>query len=302
METTAITVNQLITMFFFMGVGYIFSKKNLVDKSASKVLSTFLVNIFLPAMVVRTFASGFTVNVIGDKLMIILFSCAVLAVTSILSIFLARIFSKKRDTQDIYIYSFAIPNLGYMGYPLMQAIFPDSFLDTQVFCIMYYVFIYSVGFYLLTPNKKLSFKSLLNPSFLAVIVGVALGIMEIKLPTVVDKILLVADNSVTPTGMILTGCVFARINIKSIFCDWHSYATSAIRLLVIPIAALFVFRLLNVPAQWILPAVVILAMPCGVNSVVFPEAYGGDSESGAKICFMSTILSLVTIPIVFALI
>ena len=301
MQITTITVNQLITMFFFMGIGYFFSKKKIFEQDAGATLSKLLVNVFLPAMVLRSFSSGFTVSVVRDKLLIILFSCAVLAITTVLAVVLSRFFSKNPDTRGIYIYSFAIPNLGYMGYPLVQAIFPDSFLDTQVYCFSYSIFIYTVGIYLLTTNKKISFKSLLSPSLVAVFAGAVLGLMNFKMPALVDRILLSADNCVAPAAMILTGTVFARINLKSVFSDWRSYVSSLIRLLIIPILALFIFRALGLPNTWIIPSVVILAMPFGANSVVFPEAYGGDAISGAKVCFMSTILSLLTIPVVFAL-
>ena len=290
-------------MFFFIGVGYIFRKKNIFDDKSGTTISKLVVNIFLPAMVVLSFSNNFKVDVIRDKLMIFLFSFAVLAVTGVLSIVLAKMFSKNRKTQAIYIYSFTIPNLGYMAYPLVKAIYGEiAFLDTLVYCIPYSLYIYTIGMYLLTSNEKLSFKSLLNPALLAAFVGIFLGVLDVKLPEVVTGIIKSAENCVTPCAMVLTGCVFARINIKAVFLDWRSYVTSAIRLLIIPIASLFIFRLLNVPESWILPAVAVLAMPCGVNSVVFPEAYGGDAESGAKICFMSAIAALITIPIVFALI
>ena len=288
-------------MFFFMGMGFFFAKKKILDKSAGGTLSKIVVNLFLPAMAFRVFALGFTTDVVTEKLKIMLFSSAVLAATTILAVFIARIFSKNRMTRDIYIYSFAIPNLGMMAYPLVQGLFPEKFLDTQVFCIVYQLFIYTVGIYLLTPNKKLSFKSLLNPSLVAIFLGIVTGLLSVKIPGPIDKILVSCNNCVMPIAMILTGTVFARIDIKAVLSDWHSYVTAAIRLLIIPLGALLVFRLLGIPDEWIFPAVVVLAMPCGVNSVVFPEAYGGDAVSGAKICFMSAILAIFTIPLVIAL-
>ncbi len=301
MGSAIITIKQLVIMFFFMGMGFFFAKKKILDQSAGGTLSKIVVNLFLPAMAFRVFATGFTTDVVTEKLKIILFSCAVLGVTTVLAIFLSRILAKNRLTRDIYIYSFAIPNLGMMAYPLVQGLFPEKFLDTQVFCIVYNIFIYTAGIYLLTPNKKLTFKALLNPSLVAVFLGMIVGLLAVKIPGPVDKILVACNNCVMPVAMILTGTVFARIDIKAVLSDWHSYVTAAIRLLAIPLISLLVFRLFNLPEEWIFPAVVVLAMPCGVNSVVFPEAYGGDAVSGAKICFMSAILALVTIPLVISL-
>lgn len=303
MQIVSITVNQLIMMFFFMGIGYVFRKANVLDIYAGNAVSRLLVNVFMPAMVIRSFSQNFKLDVISDKFMIVVLSTVVLVITAMLSIFLARLFSKDKGTQGIYMYSFTIPNLGYMGYPLIQAIFGDAaLLDAMVYCLPYNVYIYTIGMKVLTSQKNASVLGLLtNPSIIAMFVGAALGLCDIPLPATVMKILTTAEGCVTPCAMILTGTVFARINMKSVFSDWRSYAASAIRLLLLPLTALAILKFLNVPSGWILPCVGILAMPLGVNSVVFPEAYGGDSESGAKVCFMAAILAVFTIPIVFSL-
>lgn len=303
MQLVGITLTQLINMFFFMAIGYFFRKKNILDVYAGGAISRLIVNVFMPAMVIRSFSDNFKLSVISDKIMIVVISVIVLTITGVLSIYLAKIFSKDKSTQGIYMYSFTIPNLSYMGYPLIQAIFGDAaLLDAMVYCMPYNIYIYTVGIRALTSLKNTSAKGLLlNPSIIAMIVGAILGLTNIPLPGVVRSILVTAESCVSPCAMILTGTVFARIDMKSVFTDWHSYAASVIRLLVIPLAALAIFKAINLPDNWILPAVAILAMPLGVNSVVFPEAYGGDAESGAKVCFMAAILGLFTIPVVFAL-
>jgi len=303
MEIVNITVNQLITMFFFMGIGYLFRKTNILDIYAGSAISRLLVNVFMPAMVIRSFSQNLKLDVIADKAMIVLISVAVLLITAVMSIFLAKIFSKEKSTQGIYIYSFTIPNLGYMGYPLVGAIFGETaLLDTMIYCLPYNFYIYTIGMRILTSQKNASILGLLtNPSIVAMVVGTVIGLCDITLPIQVTNILDTATACVSPCAMILTGTVFARINMKSVFTDWRSYAASAIRLLIIPLVALVILKGLRLPAAWILPCVAILAMPLGVNSVVFPEAYGGDAVSGAKVCFMSAIIAVATIPVVFSL-
>lgn len=311
-EITLTTINQLILMFFFMAIGFIFKRKRILDAYSSGTISRLLVNLFLPAMVIKSFSNNFKSDVLADKAMILLFSTAVLLTTAVMSIFLARLFSKEKNangetirnknTEGIYIYSFTIPNIGYMGYPLVSAVFGSQALtDSMIYCIPYNIYIYTLGMYYLTENKTISFKTIITPPFLAVFVGMAIGLMDFEFPSVVSRILTTAESCVSPCAMILTGTVFARMDITSVFRDWRPYAASAIRLLIIPIAALALFRALKINEAWILPSVAMLAMPLGVNSIVFPEAYGGDAESGAKVCFMAAILALFTIPVVFAL-
>ena len=290
-------------MFFFMAIGYFFTKRGILTKEAGGNISKLIVNIFLPAMVILSFSNNFKLDVLRDKLMLVIFSVIVLVITGILAILLAKLFSRKKATQNIYIYSFTIPNLGYMAYPLVKAIYGEAaFLDTLVFCIPYSLYIYTIGLFILTSGEKVSLKGLLNPTLVATFAGIIIGLLDFKLPTVAVSILEMAESATTPCAMVLTGTVFARINMKSVFADWKSYVASAIRLLIIPLVCLLIFRLLNIPHGWIISSICVLAMPMGVNSVIFPEAYGGDAESGAKVCFMSAILGIITIPIVFALI
>ena len=311
-EITGTTINQLILMFFFMFIGFFFRKKRILDEFSSGTISRLVVNLFLPAMIIRSFSDNFKSDVIADKAMLLLFSATVLFVTAIISIFLAKLFAREKNekgetvinknTQGIYIYSFTIPNLGYMGYPLVQAVFGDSALtDAMIYCMPYNIYIYTLGMYYLTERKEISFKTMITPPFLATFVGMGLGLLDFEMPGVITRILTTAESCVSPCAMILTGAVFARMDMSSVFRDWRPYAASAIRLLIIPFSALFLFRFIGVPESWILPSVAILAMPLGVNSIVFPEAYGGDAESGAKVCFMAAILAIFTIPVVFAL-
>ncbi len=293
----------MLIMTVFMAIGYVFRKCRLFDDGASGVISKLVVNVFLPSMTFLTFAKNFTYQAVTEKSSLLLLSLVILGVTFVLSIVLARLFSKKKDTQNVYIYSFTIPNLGYMGYPLVKAIFGEAaLLDTMIFTIPFNIFIYTAGMMLLTPQKKVTLKFLLNPSIVAIVLGMIVGITGLKLPTFAMGALEKAEACMGPAAMILTGVVFARMNLKSIFGDPKAYIASAIRLLIIPLALLFALRALHVPHGWILSAVAMLAMPMGLNSVVFPEAYGGDSETGAKCSLMSGFLAIATIPIVFGLI
>ena len=306
MQLTLVTVSQLCCMFAFMAVGYFFRKKNIFPENAGVTLSRLLVNVLLPPMVILSLINNFKVEILKNNFYLLIFACIVLTVTGILAVFLARIFSKNKTTRGIYIYSFTIPNLGYMAYPIVKALFGETaFFNTLIYCLPYNIYIYTLGMYFLTSRKdltvKTALKALFNPSMIATIIAMILGLLNVKLPGIITKTMQMAENCVTPCAMILTGTVFARINMKSVFTDYRSYIASFIRLVAIPVVALIIFRALHLPEEWILPSFVVLAMPMGVNSVVFPEAYGGDAESGAKVCFMSAILAIITIPLVFSL-
>ena len=302
MEIVLITAKQLIVMMSFMAIGYLFKKKGLFTDDASSTLSKLVVNVFLPAMVFSTFAKDFRIDVLEEKMKLLIVAVIVITVTGIAAVFLAKTFSKNKDTRAVYIYSFTIPNLSYMGYPLVKAIFGDAaLLDTMVFSIPYNIYAYTIGMYLLTPIEKINLKFFLNPAIIATVAGMAVGLTGVSLPQTATSILDMASSCMAPCAMLLTGIVFARIDIWKMFGDWRAYAASAIRLLIIPITMLLFMRAAGLPGGWILAGTAILAMPLGLNTVVFPEAFNGDSKTGARMCFVSGLLGLITIPLVFGL-
>jgi predicted permease len=189
-----------------------------------------------------------------------------------------------------------------MGYPMMEAVFGTQMqFNMMMFAIPYQIVIYTYGMYILNPNRQLNVKKLLNPIIISLILGMAAGLLQIKLPAFLLGTLESAKNCMSPSAMILTGFVLAATPIKPIFTDIRLFVGAILRGVIIPLAFLAVMLLLKLPSLYIIVAMVTLSMPMGLNSIVFPEAYGGDSLTGAKSTFMSNVVSIVTIPLMFAL-
>ena len=124
--------------------------------------------------------------------------------------------------------------------------------------------------------------------------------MGTQLPQFFVKVVSSAKGCMSPVAMILTGFILGSIKLKPVLTDIKSYAASLVRGIVMPALVFGILYFLNVDREIVIIACATLAMPFGLNSVVFPEAFGGSGETGAKICFISNILSLITIPSVFA--
>ncbi len=301
-ETLNLTLNQLGNMFLFMIIGFIMRKKKIGGDDVSKVLSSLLVNLFLPAMFFLNFLENFNLKNLSENMYLLLFGILVLAISFVPAKIFSKLLAKNNLQKDVYMYSLLIPNLGYMGYPLMEAVFGEQMLFfMMMFAIPYQFTIYTYGMYILNPNRSFTAKKLLNPIIIALILGMIFGIAEIKLPTFLMKALTSAESCMSPSAMILTGFVLGATPIKPIFKDIRLFVTAFLRGIIIPIAFFAVMMLLKVDTIFVTVAIVTLAMPLGLNSVVFPEAYGGDSLTGAKATFMSNILSIITIPIMFGI-
>ena len=110
-----------------------------------------------------------------------------------------------------------------------------------------------------------------------------------------------AGNCMTPVGMILTGIVLGKLELGKLFNNLKAYILAALRLIILPLAGLLAFYLAGIRGDNAIMGVMFLSLPCGLNTIIFPEAYGGDSESGARAVFLTNVAGLITIPLMVAL-
>ncbi len=297
-----ITLQQMVILFLFMAVGFGMMKKKMLPENAAAVLSKLLVTAFLPCMVFKTFATNLNPGNVMSKLPLFLISAVNVALSCLIAMLIARPLAKDRMTKNIYIYSLTVPNMGYMGYPIVGAVLGEMMLlDFMVVAIPSNLFIYTAGMYMLNPNKEFSFKKILNPPMIAMLIGILFGVCSIPVPEVVLSAATSASNCMAPCAMLLTGFVLAKQPLGAMFVQAKSYLISALKLIVFPIIGFFLMRLLGAPQQAVILCTIALALPFGLNSVVFPEAFGGDSTPGARLCFIGNLMALLTIPVVFYL-
>lgn len=303
LEMLNVTLSQMAILFIFIAVGYAFGKLKLIPDNASKTLSKLELYILLPAYTFDTMSSNLTTDRLSKEYPLIIASLVIVIVTFGLSLVLARLFSDNPDTRAIYSYAFTIPNTGYIGYPLISAIFGEAvLLDYMVFCIPLNIFIYTVGIYMLNPRHELKLSKLINPVLISVLIGGLVGLLNIPIPAVVGGVITNAKNCMGPIAMLLTGMVLAKSPIKEMLSSPKMYVAALIRLIGIPAVAGLIMYLIKLDGYIATLSCCMLCLPMGLNNIVFPEAFGGDSKTGAQSCFVSNVVSLLTVPIAFAII
>ena len=170
------------------------------------------------------------------------------------------------------------------------------------------IFCYAWGMYILIPKSQNSSgilenlkNSLLKPPFVSLVIGMILGLTGVgkHIPSFLDTALTNAGNCMGPLAMVLAGVVIGSYNFKEIILFKKVYAVSALRLLIIPAIFVGVLKLINTPEEVILLVLVAFAAPIGMNTIVYPAAFGGDTKTGASMALISSILSVITIPLMF---
>jgi len=322
MEIFSATCGQTIYLFILILIGFFLTKWKLLPEGTSKILAKLENMLFIPALMLKTFMDDFTVDRLGESGMLFLFSSCLLVVIVPLALLISRILTKDSFTRNVFAYGLCFSNFGYVGISVVAAVFPAYAADYLVFVMPLYILIYvwAVPTLLMNEGKtslSQKLRSLVNPMFVGMFIGMVLGILFSALPAFELPAFLVPPVSalntcvdalkscMSPIAMILTGITVANIDFKKTFSNLSIYGVTAVRLLLIPIAFILIFRFLPplfglaVPENIFVCAIASLAMPLGLNTVVIPSAYGKDVSVAAGMALVSHLLGCITIPLVF---
>ncbi|MBQ8817808.1 MAG: AEC family transporter [Clostridia bacterium] len=303
------TLNQMVFLFAFILIGYFLAKFKVVPHGSAGILAKLENWLFIPALVMQTFIGNFTVSNLGVTWKLFVFGFIIDAVVIPLSIVSARIAAKDSYTRKICIYGLCFSNFAFMGNAVVNAIFPDVFYEYIVFTLTLWIPIYLWGVpaLLVSDGEKKSLasrlKSFVNPMFIAMIIGMIIGITGLDLPSSVDSVISTSASCMSPIAMLLTGFTVAEIDIKKTLSKLSVYTISVLRLIVYPLIAIGIFAIipLDIPDSYVICAVCSIAMPLGLNTIVIPAAYGKDTSVASGMALISHILSIITIPVIFML-
>ena len=323
MQLFLTTLQQVGVLLTFIFIGYFFRKKDVITEGGKKMLAKLIVNFFAPCYTVMSLSTIVNIDDIVQYAFLILAGVGFAVVAIFLAILFARIFTKERLQRNILIYAFAFSNIAYFGYPVVAQIFGEVMRAQMIlFALPSTIAIYTYGYYVLTSGlggekqEKTSIKQKISflwmPPMIGAYVGISLGLLSsgigFTIPSIITDILQLAGNCQSAPAMLLTGAVLAKIPFKKLFVSWRSYAVGIIRLLVLPAIVggiFFIIHLCGAGGETFKLvfrlAIIVSAMPVGMNTVVFPESVGHDSTEGAKTCFMSYVLALGAMPLVFTL-
>lgn len=290
-----IVMQQVLLLILFAAIGFTLCKTGKVKSEQTKLLSTLQVYIFLPCNIINTFSANFTVAYIREKYSLLTVSFVIIVIMVIVGYLLSKLLAKESYLQSVYRYSLTVSNYGFFGYPLVSGLFGDLMLqNAMVFTLPLSIYAHTIGYSILTKTK-LSFKRFFNPSITASIIGAIIGLVGIKLPYVLDNIVDKSAACMAPIGMLLAGMVVSEFDFVSLLKGKKNYIVAALRLLIIPCAIACSVKLLGFE-DMVLTALMMHAMPCGLNTIVFPRLVGEDCRTGASLTLITSLLACITVP------
>lgn len=315
MEVLSSAASQMLMLFVIVALGFLARKIHIMNDDFDSLLSKLVMSITLPGMILNSVLSNTNLpdnDVIWTMLGL---STLLYAVSSALSFAFVRLAYRgvSKRTQSAHMFVIAFGNTGFIGFAVIGALMgPDAVLYGAIYNIPFNLFIFSVGVMFIAstgteaPNTeqgvvqkvKMIVKQLVSPALISCLVAMALALCHITDTGFFGQTCSLLGQMTVPASMLIIGSTLAKMPLKEMVNDGWSYVTSAMRLLVVPLLAYFGLGLF-VTDHYLLTVIAILsAMPAATLGTMLCLAYGGDVKAMARTTFLSTVLSIVTLPIV----
>jgi len=304
LEVFNLSLSKVGMLLIFISVGYILRHWHKLPKEAAKVLSLLCVMVFSPAYSILNLSRNVRVEKLEENITLFGFGLAFAAVAIVAGLVLGKALGKSPMDKSSLTYAFTFPNYGYFGYPVIEGVFGTAMLgEFMVFAIPMSILCSSYGYVLFQKEKKFDVLRLLKtPLIASLVIGIALGLTGIKLPSVLESALSGASACMSPCSMLLAGFMLGKLPLKKLFSGFRPYYLTAIRMIGIPVAFGAVMYLCGLRGNLLFWPLIFSCLPLGLNLVVYPESNGFEKEAGdnAKLCFISYVLALAVLPCLFA--
>lgn len=300
--------SQMAMLFLIVAAGYAAKKVGWMDDGIDRGLSKLVLTVPLPAMILAAtldaesvpsleqLGSGFVFSLVCYVIMII----AAFALTFILRI--------HRGNQGVFRYMMLFGNVGFIGYPVCSAIFgSESLIYVSIFQIPFNLLCFTLGIWFIAQDNdygvkvKFSLKNFLSPCFVCCFAAVILTLLGVHSVPVLGETLSTLGSMTTPASLLIIGSSLANLPLKELIGGGKLWISSFSRLLVIPAAIWFVLHFFVSDPVLLGTLIVLCGMPVATNGTMFCYEYGGNAKTMAQATFITTVFSLVTIPVLMML-
>lgn len=295
-------LTQVVILFILILIGFGLAKtKVLSDKSVSGMTDLVLI-LVTPCVIVKSFFREFNKSDLKDLLISFLLGVLLHFAFIVLSMLFLR--DKNKDRQIVLQYAAVFSNCGFMAIPLQQALLGDNgvFLGSS-FVAIFNAFVWSWGLLLMSGDKKTlkPLKIITRPAILALIIGLAVFLLSIPVPKIISEPVSMLAALNTPLPMIIIGFHLANSNVMKSFTDIKCIFTILLRLILYPAAAIVVMWLCGVKGNMLISQAICCSAPVAAVTTMFSSKYNRDTELSVNLVSLSTLLSLITMPVMILL-
>ena len=295
---------QMVVLFLILILGYIGGKTRVLTIADNKPLSKMVNCITNPCSVLhsalcveRALENGEGLKLIGITVIMYFGLILIAEITT-------RVLGVKVAQQGQYKFMMVFSNVGYMGIPVVRVIFgEEATFCVAIFIMVFYLFIYTYGVRQICsePGQKgIDWKKVICPMTISSLIAIIGYLAGIQVGGVIKDPLKTVANITTPCAMLIIGCALSSVPVKNVFTNWRLYIVALLKLLVIPVVVYLLLKPIMGASMVLGVMVVIMAMPVATIITMLSAQYDKDQTLAASSVFITTLLSVITIPLLAA--
>ncbi len=299
-------LGSVFVLFLLILVGFISRKTNLVSEKAQKDVTNLVLYGMLPATIIKAMTRTIEQETIEMLTQMIIITFVAYIFIAIFSFFIAKTFKLPENQKDVLFGGMSFANITFMGLPVQEAVFG---MDAVFFTILSQIVIFelycwSIGLSVLEKHKKggkfhISIKEVMKkPGVVACAIGLVLMFFQVKLHPLLGNFIELLSKGTAPVAMITVGFMLANSNVKKAIKNKYLYISSFVKLLVIPLIMIAVLYALNIKGYIMAIPVIEMAMPTAAYLAMLSAVADNDTALASEQIFISSLFSLVTIPII----
>lgn len=296
---------QMVVLFLMMALGYVANKTRVMTLEGNKGLSKLVNCITNPCNILYAALCNDHALSNRDVLVVVGLACGMYIFLTLLAQVVPILLRVPKAQKGQYKFMMIFSNVGYMGIPVISAIYGNNAVFyLSIIIMVFYVFIYTYGIYLIRGGQGeegFKLKELVTPMMISSILGLAFYLLNVRMPAVLTDTMDALRQVTTPCAMLIIGCALAAVPLGSIFSNWRLYVVSLLKLLVIPIGSYYLLRPLVLDPVVLGVFVAVMGMPIASNFTMLSAQYDRDQKLAAASVFITTLLSVATIPLLMAL-
>lgn len=292
----------MLVLFILISVGFLCGKKGLINETAAKKMTDIVLYVVTPCVMISAFQKEFS----GETVIKMLTAAAAAIVILIFSTLLVRlvIHEKNESRKKVLRFSVIFSNCGFMSLPLQKELLgDDGWFYGSIFVTVFNIFVWTYGLLDMSGDKKqLSIKKLVfNPGIMGAVAATILFLCRITLPEIIIQPITHLANLNTPVPMLIIGFYLSRAKLKEAFSDVGTYIAMALRLVMIPLTVTFVMAALGLDKTMMIAFVIACSAPTAASTTMFAAKFNRDVELSVGVVAASTILSIITMPLIVSL-
>lgn len=299
------TLQSVLVLFILIIIGYFAGKLKLITIQGQKDITNLVLYITMPATIFNAMQLEFNTERVQRAFTIFV----IVAICYLLMLLAGYLVSKQTNLskakQDVFRVALLLSNTSFMGYPIVKNLLGDEALFYAVIGagFIFEIVSWSIGIYLIGRNGsgKVEFnwkKIVFSPGILSIVVGLIFFFFRWKVIEPVNSVLNILSPATSPLAMIVVGLILSRSDVKKIFSNKFLYLHAFLKLFFIPILILFTLKLLGFNDYELIIPTIMLGMPTASYVAMFAQNYDNNPEFASQMVFMTSLLSVISIPVI----